>query len=200
MKKIFKILLTVLIFGLLQSYAFAAEEPLYNEENSIEYVNGNLVIHVDSQEEYDLLVKQIEENNQKVARLWENAINESQTQSDENEIMPAADSKYYSVSVTVKLDKPLKLRNEKFYHSLRGHVTTEASPRFIDYTYVGVTPANTEVSITDVTNDVVALDSGRTYAVNSSFFATVDLMGATDTYPIDFYTEFYANGSGINYN
>ncbi len=198
-KKIFiGILSTTLLFA--NSFTFNVFAADKTEQEIVMKLNEDthqLVIETNTDEELDAIFQKIEENNEKVDKLWETALKErSCSNNNENQIQSKASYQDYHESANV-----LMIGKFVGLHGLKAKTTTENNQkRFVSYDRVYVV-SDTHELLEEPDNNVQALDSYRTYSVKSNIYVTgKSRSGLERASFIKLYTEFYADGGAKNFN
>lgn len=199
MRKMVSLFLVFILSISLCTPAFATEIPETE-------ATGAILITVDTQEEYEAVVAEIEEHNQRSAQLWQQALTDSgtpvmETTGLQSEVMPL--SSYEVVS--------------EYYTDYVGFFT----PAYITFSATFTTTTNTYGStIIDQVRNITAygrsngttvtvndylytiIDSGRTIATNYSCVVGVKVADAENYsyYSREYYVEFYATGGANVYD
>lgn len=185
MHKIKTILLSAMFSFLLVNTSFAAQ-------NSVTAEPEGIVLKVESQEEFDALVQDIEEGNARANKMWE-AAKSREVSSSENSLLASPSitlSAYGSTNYTYTLKK------NKIGLILRYDTNTSGGKKyFTDVHDFLVVPHVNTTGVSDVHWQYKYLDTKRTVAVNTSFIVSIqNYSGSYTNYDVTKYVEYYASG------
>ena len=178
--------------------AFAIDEQDSSTVDA-EVINGELLITVSSQEEYDEIVAQIEADNMRTQQLWEQALEESllpENQSNPNSsIIPY--TTYYVASASKSEFYGLVYANVTFELLYSKMTNVAGATVFNSVKSVSAYATSSQNTLTLLSKNYTFLDSGRTVGVNYAYRMKVydSSDGTYNTYSKNHYVEFYV-GSG----
>lgn len=198
-KRLFCLILSLVMCASLCTPAFAAElpEPMANDA---------ILITVNTQEELDALIAEIEAHNLRAAELWQAALAEScavPRNNVSNQFQPYATQDYvYAHDTYYGVVGLLTLYSITFWATFTTTTNVYGSTVLDKVRDIGAfgTNDNTQVTINDYYYTII--DQGRTIATNYS--TTVGVKASDENsysyYALDFYVEFYATGGANAYN
>lgn len=169
----------------------------------MDVINGEIVITVDSQEEHDALVAQIEADNMRAQQLWEQAVEESLL--PENQVGYTMGISPYATTYVTSVNK------SEFFGSLYRTITFEAlytkTTNVAGATVIGSVKSisayaqSSADAVTVLSKNYTLTDSARTIAANYSLRIRIynSSSGTSNTYSKQYYVEFYVSGNGRVY-
>ncbi|WP_349944483.1 hypothetical protein ABFV83_13240 [Lacrimispora sp. BS-2] len=197
MHKISTIFLSVILSLSLINVAFAKEVSNYGERSITAEPEG-IVLEVDSQDEFEALVQEIEEGNARANKMWEAAKSRAVSSNNESflENPLIAPRSYGSTNYTYRFDS-----NHKIGLILRYDTSSSGGVKhFTDVHDFLVKPHNDSTGVDDVYWEYSYLDSKRTVAVNTSFIVSIlKNDGLYHNYDVTKYIEYYASGGANGY-
>ena len=169
----------------------------------VEVIDGEIVITVDSQEERDALVAQIEAENMCAQQLWDQAVEESLL--PENQVNYAGSISPYATTYVATASKVqffgLKSTTITFEALFTKTTNVAGATVFGSVKSTSAYAQNSRDKVTVLAKSHKLIDSARTIAANYSLRISIydSSSGSSNVYSKQYYVEFYVSGNGRLY-
>lgn len=207
MKKIISFIMAVVMtMSICATSAFAAEPK---QANTYLDENGVIIIVADSDEEYNNIINDIEEQNDRVEQLWQAALQESKLPENNKNIVPLRNlmARSYETNSISYIDWVGLLSFASLSFSATYTTTTNSyGATIIDEVRDIHAYGNTSSTTVDVRDyDYTLIDGRRTIATNYSCQVGVQKTNSDGStsfsyYTREYYVEFYASGGANVYD
>jgi len=192
-------IMSIMIFGTTFTTAFASEkiEPLYNDDSIT-------IIEVNSQEELDQVLAELDANKARVEALWNRAIEEAQKEENHLILQPKSNGSLmspYSYSISVANGSHMCPNgiwaHPRFSATYEKLINGNGIDVFGDIYNISAYGEDDSTKVTVNTSQYTKIDGLRTLAANYSCLIGVkQFTGSFAYYTYAYYVEFYTSGNG----